>query len=100
MSERPPWNLLQAVFWLLAGLLSVELLVTLWTTAVCSWLILRGSIALGGCNAIGATVRDIWSEALSALLALMLAAKPGPPPPPPDLSSPTNTHEMRNDKTQ
>jgi len=55
--------------------------VTGWGAAVCFAMIYSGRLAVGGCTAIGTTIRDIWAEALAALLALLLASRPGPPPP-------------------
>ena len=82
--DKPPFDTIRAAFILLTGLIAVELAVTGWGAAVCFQMIYAGRIEVGGCSTISTTIREIWSEALSAILALLLAARQGPPRPPDD----------------
>jgi Flp pilus assembly pilin Flp len=79
--------MLRAAFWLLAAVVAVELIATLTALIGCAWLILiLRAEPIGACAKIGDQVREIWSEVLSAILALLLAARNGnggsPPSPP------------------
>jgi hypothetical protein len=84
---RRDFSMLQACFWLLALLLGAEMLATVGVIAGCAWAVLiQHSAPMGACQAAGEQVKSIWSEALAAILALLLAAKGGngkPPDEPP-----------------
>jgi hypothetical protein len=84
---RPPFEMLRAAFWLLAGLVAVEMFASLAAIGGCIWTIMiERQEPFGACSSIGAQVREVWSEALAAILALLLASRTGngPPTKPPD----------------
>jgi hypothetical protein len=74
--------MLRAAFWLLAVIIGVELLVTVGSMGTCMWLLLMGNEKIGACEGLGNQVRELWSEALAAILALLLAARETKPNPP------------------
>lgn len=58
---------------------------TVFGVAACGWMVMSGRAPIGACNAAGliGAMREVLSEALTAVLALLLAARgPGPPLPP------------------
>jgi len=74
--------MLKACFYLLAVLLLAEMATTMGVIAGCAWAVLvEHGAPLGACQRAGDSVREVWSEALAAVLALLLAAKPGGKPP-------------------
>jgi hypothetical protein len=77
-----PFNMLRACFWLLAVILLIMVGETLLAVAGCGWLVLTGQAAPGVCIQAGVIdqARGVLSEALAAVLALIIAARPGPPP--------------------
>lgn len=77
--SRPPFNMLRAVFWLLAIIMTIEMAMTVAAGTGCFYLILIGSYQLGACENVTAQIREVWAEALAAVLALLLASRPGPP---------------------
>jgi hypothetical protein len=84
--------MLRAAFWLLAVIVLSEMATTLFAGIGCFTMILRGDYRIGACEAVGNQVREVWAEALAAILALLLASKNGgggPPPPPPDNDKPS-----------
>jgi hypothetical protein len=81
--SRPTFNMLRACFWLLAAVVAAQVLVTALTGASCISLILSGQYQIGACTNIGTLLRDIWADALAAVLALLLAARGGNGPKPP-----------------
>jgi hypothetical protein len=82
---RPSFSVLRACFWLLALLLGAEMLTTIGVIAGCAWAVLiEHSQPMGACQQAGEQVKSIWSEALAAILALLLAAKNGNGRPPDD----------------
>jgi hypothetical protein len=80
---RPPFDPLRAAFLLLAIVVLSELAVTLFATVGCFWMVLSGTYQLGACANVGQQAREIFAELLTAILALLLAAR-GPPTKPPD----------------
>jgi hypothetical protein len=79
--------MLRAAFWLLAAIILTQMCLTLFAGIGCFSLILRGDYRIGACENVGSQVREVWAEALAAILALLLAARngnglPKPPPPP------------------
>jgi hypothetical protein len=77
--------MLRAAFWLLTAVVVTELLMTITAVGGCTWLIISGAYKIGACENIGAQIREVWAEALAAILALLLAARNGngkPPLPP------------------
>lgn len=82
MAARPPFDMLKAAFWLLAALIGVELFASMTALGGCVWLIvIERAAPVGACQSVGAQIREVWSEALAAILALLLASRlpPGPP---------------------
>jgi hypothetical protein len=82
-----PFNVLRAAFLLLAAVIGVALLETLLEVLTCLYAIgLVRTVEPGSCAQIGTQIRDLFSEAITAVLALLVARTPPPPPdPPPDL---------------
>jgi hypothetical protein len=81
---RPPFSMLRAAFWLLASIVLSQMVLTLVAGIGCFALILRGEYRIGACEGVSTQVREVWAEALAALLALLLAVKNGNGGPPPD----------------
>jgi hypothetical protein len=77
---RPPFNPVRAAFLLLAFVVGVEVLVTVFVAGGCFWLILSGQYSLGSCRDVTTQIREVWAEALAAVLALIIATRPPPPP--------------------
>jgi hypothetical protein len=76
--------MLRAAFWLLAFVVATELFTTLVAISGCFWLIVVTRAAqFGACENVGQQVREVWAEALAAVLALLLASKNGGSPPSP-----------------
>ena len=80
MPAPRPFDILRAAFWLLAVLVGTALASILITSVGCTVALLIGRIEPGTCVKLGLPefYHDVWSEALTAILAL-LAARPGPP---------------------
>jgi hypothetical protein len=76
-----PFNTLRAAFWLLALITVAQVVATLAGSATCYWLFVIGKAEIGQCQGFAQLAREIWSEALAAILALLLAARGEPPPP-------------------
>jgi hypothetical protein len=74
--------MLRAAFLLLAIILLVMVGETLLALIGCTYMVLSGRSEPGTCMDIGivAQVREVLSEALTAVLALLLAARDRPPP--------------------
>jgi hypothetical protein len=90
--SRQPFSMLRAAFWMLAAIVAVELLSTMFALAACGWMLLTKAWPLGSCADLGPQIREVWSEALAAILALLLAARGngnGPKPPPGGTDGPT-----------
>jgi hypothetical protein len=76
--------MLRACFWLLAAVILSMLVLTEATVFGCLYMVLSGRSEIGACAKAGITdqIREIMSEVLTAVLALLLATR-GPPPSPP-----------------
>jgi len=81
--SRRPFSMLRAAFWLLTAIVAVELLSTMFALGACGWMLLTQAWPIGSCAGVGSQIREVWAEALAAILALLLAGKNGSPPPPP-----------------
>jgi hypothetical protein len=77
---RPQFDVLRWSFILLAGVIVAELATTLFSAAGCIWLVMSRQAEIGACTGLGSIAREIFSELLTAILALLLAAKTPPPP--------------------
>jgi hypothetical protein len=83
-SPRPrrPFSMLRAAFWLLAIIVCVQLINTLIAVVTCMDLLIVGIAKMGECSNVGGQAKEVWSEALAAVLALLLAARENGKPPP------------------
>lgn len=83
MSSPPPtppkFDLLRAAFLLIAGVVTAELVITVLGMLSCFWLILGGRADLGACSTAATQARDVFTELLTSVLALLLAGKTPPP---------------------
>lgn len=78
-----PFNMLRACFYLLAIVVLIMMLETLVALTGCAWIVVvAGREPLGACTSMGTMIRDIFSELLTGILALLVAARSPPPPPP------------------
>lgn len=87
MTEQPPkkpFDAMRAAFLLLAVILLSELALVIFGAVGCFWLILNGRYEMGACATVGQQAREIFAELLTAILALLLAARGPPSPPPPE----------------
>lgn len=75
---RPPFNLLRACFYLLAVILIVEVLASIGAGVMCWWTNITDGRIPGACLPVGEQIRELWSEVLTAILALLLAARRPP----------------------
>ena len=65
------FDLLRGCFWLIAALVAVSLVVTAFAGIGCAWMVLSGTEKLGSCSSIGTTTREVWTELLAAIFALL-----------------------------
>ena len=79
---RPPFDIMRAAFLLLAIILLVMVGETLIAILACTYMVLAGRSQPGTCIDVGivAQVREVMAEALTAVLALLLASQSKPPP--------------------
>jgi hypothetical protein len=84
---RRPFSMLRGCFFLLGAIILAQVVTIMAGAATCYALLLTGQAQVGSCTGFGQQARDMWAEALAAVLALLLAARPpsppDPPPPPP-----------------
>lgn len=85
---RPPFSMLRAAFYLLASVVLIEMVETLFTLLGCWWLLVVGTFKPGECAGAGTLIHEVFSEVLTAVLALLLAARSDPPPPRPPPEEP------------
>lgn len=83
-----PFNLLRAVFYLVAVVILLELSWVMIAATGCVYLIIHQDVALGSCRDVSDRASIVFAEALAAVLALLVAARPPSPPSPPE-----NNHE-------
>lgn len=70
------FDLWRAGFYLLAIVILIEMLISLMFATACTWaIVLERAAPFGSCQGVGEWVRQIWAEALAAVLALLLAAR-------------------------
>lgn len=80
MADRPPFDLIRAAFYLLAAVIMVVMVETLVVLLGCSWLIVvLQKDPIGSCAEVGTQIREVISEMVTAILALLVATR-GPPP--------------------
>ena len=75
---RPPFNMLRAAFWLLAAVIISQMIAIVAGSGTCFWLLIVGMAKPGDCGSFGTVAREMWSEVLAAILALLLAARTPP----------------------
>jgi hypothetical protein len=82
MSSPPPtppkFDLLRAAFLLIAGVVIAELSITMVGMLSCFWLILSGRYELDACASATEQARAVFTELLTAVLALLLAGRTPP----------------------
>jgi hypothetical protein len=78
---RPPFDMLRAAFWLLAFVIGSQVVAIIFGSWTCFYLLIVGAAHLGDCGGFGTQAKEMWSEVLAAILALLLAAR-GPQKPP------------------
>ena len=83
MPRTPPFDMLRACFWLLAGIIALSMIETAVAVGGCVVLVVWGSNPMGACQGVGDQARGIWAEAMATVLALLLAHRGGTPPAPP-----------------
>jgi hypothetical protein len=82
---RPSFSMLRFAAWLLAFLVGAEVVMSLLGGLGCWWANYTITHETGACMPLVTAIREQWSEALAAILALLLAARNGnggPPKPP------------------
>lgn len=75
----PGFNMLRACFVLLAIIILSQAATTIAGGATCFYLFIISKAELGACSAFTSQAREMWAEALAAVLALLLAARSEPP---------------------
>lgn len=77
---KRPFDILRAVFWLVAIVIILEMISTIIAGTLC-WIInWHYTQTPGACRDVGETIRDVWNEAITAVMALLIAAARLPPP--------------------
>jgi hypothetical protein len=76
---KPPWDMARAAFLLLAAVSLVAMLETAFTLVGCWWLMWTTIFKAGDCASAGNNVRELFTEILTAVLALLLAGRTPPP---------------------
>lgn len=81
--------MLRAVFYLLAGLISAQVLLSIIAGLTCFWFNMTTVRQVGACLPVTDVIRQQWDKIFEAILALLIAASagnqpPSPPPPPPE----------------
>ena len=78
---RPPFDVIRACFLLLAIVILIMMTETLMAMAGCIWITaIQHAEPLGSCASLGTQIRDIMSELLTAILALIASSRGGRPP--------------------
>ena len=75
---KEPFNLLRACFWLLATIMVFEMVTAVMGGVLCWWLNLQDGKQPGACMPAAQVIREVFSEILTAVLALLLAGKNPP----------------------
>jgi hypothetical protein len=74
---KPPFNMLRACFYLLAFIMILEVFTSILGGLVCVYTNFARAIGpeVGACKDAAAIIREIFSEVVTATLALLLAAR-------------------------
>jgi len=80
MVDRPPFDMQRAAFILLAVIALIMMAETLMASIGCVYSALSGGTTIGTCveRGIAGHIREIFTETLTAILALLLAARNDP----------------------
>lgn len=79
MPNRPPFDLIRAAFYLLAAVILVVMTETMVVLLGCSWLIVvMQKEPIGACAEVGSQIREVISEMVTAVLALLVAGRAPP----------------------
>lgn len=85
---KPPFNMLRAVFYLLATIILAQVAAGVFAGVTCVWFNFTISQQVGACLPISQVIREQWDKMFEAILALLVAASASngrsPPPPPTD----------------
>ena len=82
MPRRPPFDMMRAAFLLLAAVLLLEVVAAILGGLICAYTNLTSTTpTVGACIPAGQQIHEVFSEVLTAVLALLLAARSDPPPP-------------------
>jgi len=77
---RPPFDVIRACFLLLALVVVLIMIETLLGVLGCVWVIaIVRAEPIGACSSVGSQIRDIMSELITAILALIASSRGGPP---------------------
>lgn len=85
---RRPFNLIAAVFYLIAGVIFLQVLATILAGLACYQINLMTVQTVGACMPIADSIRSQWDKIFEAILALLVAGganrtpPPSSPPPP------------------
>lgn len=76
------FNILRAVFWLLATVVIITMLLVATGIMTCTFLVFIGQHKPGTCIEAGIAeeLHNVWTEMLTAILALLAAGRGGSPP--------------------
>lgn len=80
--DKPPFNLLKAVFYLLAIVIIVQMLTTIAGGLLCwwaNWYSPQGARTVNVCLPFDQLVREVWQEIMTTVLALLVAGRAPPP---------------------
>lgn len=77
-----PFNMLRAVFYLLAIIILAQILAALGAGFACVYFNFTVSKSVGTCMPISDLIRQQWDKMFEAILALLVAAAANRPPPP------------------
>lgn len=82
---RRPFNLIAAVFYLIAGVIFAQIAATILAGLACYYINVATVQQVGACLPVAALIREQWDKIFEAILALLVAggASRSPPPPPP-----------------
>lgn len=90
--KRPRFDVFRAAFFLLACVVLAQVVTIMAGGVTCFAMFLSKQAEIGACAGFTGQVREMWSEVLAAVLALLLAARgqppDNPPTPPPSEASP------------
>ena len=80
MANRPPFDLVRGAFYLLAAVILLVMLETLIALTGCAWLVvIEQRDPIGSCQELGGQIREVISEMVTAILALLVATRRPPP---------------------